>query len=121
MKKIGGRPEGGAQVSIARTMQLAGRFPHAPACSPLLKEQFWCRRRVVWIDGNPCVAELRSRVTQALDARELAVRQDPTNGQKWWDLGVEAQVAAGGSVQEEVGAARMLERAMMLQPRLDKT
>jgi hypothetical protein len=31
MKKIGGRPEGGAQVSIARTMKLAGRFPNAPA------------------------------------------------------------------------------------------
>ena len=76
---------------------------------------------ILRIDGNPCDAELRSRVTQALDARELAVRQDPTNGQKWWDLGVEAQVAAGGSVQEEVGAARMLERAIMLQPRLDKT
>ena len=60
--------------------------------------------------------ELRSRVTQALEELERAVAADPADGQRWWNLGIQAQVAAGGSVSEEVAAVALLERALLLAP-----
>ena len=54
--------------------------------------------------------ELRSRVTQALDELQRAVAADPLDGAKWWKLGIQAQVAAGGSVPEEKVAVALLER-----------
>ena len=62
--------------------------------------------------------ELRSRVTAALDELERAVAAEPANGELWWSLGVHAQVAAGGSVPEELAAVALLERALELAPGL---
>jgi cytochrome c-type biogenesis protein CcmH/NrfG len=64
--------------------------------------------------------ELRSRVTQALDQIQAALQADPGNGGLWWRLGVQAQVAAGGFVEEERLAASMLERAIVLDPSLGR-
>ena len=62
--------------------------------------------------------ELRSRVTQGLDELNRAVEADPRNGQLWWNLGIQAQVAAGGSIVEEQAAVALLERALLLSPQL---
>lgn len=62
--------------------------------------------------------ELRSRVTQALEELQRAVAGDPINGQLWWNLGIQAQIAAGGSVPEEQIAVQLLERALVISPGL---
>ena len=62
--------------------------------------------------------ELRSRVTQALEELHRAVAADPANGKLWWNLGIQAQVAAGGSVPEEKAAVVLLERALLMSPHL---
>jgi hypothetical protein len=62
--------------------------------------------------------ELRSRVTHALEELQRAVAADPSNGRLWWTLGIQAQVAAGGSVKEERVAVEFLERALLLSPDL---
>lgn len=65
--------------------------------------------------------ELRSRVTQALDEIQRALAADPGNGALWWKLGLQAQVAAGGFVEEERFAVSMLEKALSLEPSLGET
>jgi len=59
--------------------------------------------------------ELRSRVTHALDELQRALAADPLNGALWWKLGIQAQVAAGGSVTEEQAAVALLERGRGVQ------
>ena len=59
--------------------------------------------------------ELRSRITHALDELQRALAADPLNGELWWKLGIQAQVAAGGSVTEEQAAVALLEKGRAVQ------
>lgn len=54
-------------------------------------------------------------MTQALDELQSALAADPLNGGLWWKLGIQAQVAAGGSVSEEKAAVALLEKGWQVQ------